>query len=115
MPYKPVHETATDNRNGEEKARGGAVLSESLHRSGMDARSLPADAREWRPGIDGVVAAEYEVNLEANLQCLLGRIHTGSYKAPPVRRAYIPKADGSERPLDSRPSRSRLPHSHRRS
>ncbi len=51
------------------------------------------------PGIDGVVAAEYEVNLEANLQCLLGRIHTGSYKAPPVRRAYIPKADGLERAL----------------
>ena len=51
------------------------------------------------PGIDGVVAAEYESNLEANLQSLLGRIRSGSYKAPPVRRAYIPKADGSQRPL----------------
>jgi RNA-directed DNA polymerase len=51
------------------------------------------------PGIDGVVAMEYEADLEANLQSLLERIHSGSYKAPPVRRAYIPKADGSERPL----------------
>ena len=51
------------------------------------------------PGIDGVVAAEYESNLEENLQSLLGRIHSGSYKAPPVRRVYIPKADGSQRPL----------------
>jgi group II intron reverse transcriptase/maturase len=51
------------------------------------------------PGIDGVVAAEYESNLEANLQSLLGRIRSGSYKAPPVRRAYIPKADGTQRPL----------------
>ena len=51
------------------------------------------------PGIDGVVAAEYETNLEANLLSLLDRIHSGSYKAPPVRRAYIPKPDGSQRPL----------------
>ncbi len=51
------------------------------------------------PGIDGVIAAEYEAELEANLQSLLGRIHCGSYKAAPVRRAYIPKADGTERPL----------------
>jgi RNA-directed DNA polymerase len=51
------------------------------------------------PGIDGVVAAEYESNLEENLQSLLVRIRSGSYKAPPVRRAYIPKADGTQRPL----------------
>jgi RNA-directed DNA polymerase len=51
------------------------------------------------PGIDGVVAAEYETNLEANLLSLLDRIRSGKYKAPPVRRAYIPKADGSQRAL----------------
>jgi RNA-directed DNA polymerase len=51
------------------------------------------------PGIDGVVAAEYEAELEGNLQSLLERIYSGRYQAPPVRRAYIPKADGSERPL----------------
>ncbi len=42
---------------------------------------------------------EYEANLEANLLTLLGRIRSGSYKAPPVRRAYIPKADGTKRSL----------------
>ena len=41
----------------------------------------------------------YEVNLEANLLDLLDRIKSGRYRAPPVRRAYIPKADGSQRPL----------------
>src|SRR5258708_23759426 len=51
------------------------------------------------PGIDGVVAAEYEADLEGNLQSLLVPLRSGSYKAPPVRRAYIPKADGSERPF----------------
>ena len=50
-------------------------------------------------GIDGTTAADYEANLEANLLDLLDRIKSGRYRAPPVRRSYIPKADGSRRPL----------------
>lgn len=52
------------------------------------------------PGIDGVVVAD-EPDLEANLQSLWYGFAPGvtSYKAPPVRRACIPKADSSERPL----------------
>ena len=55
--------------------------------------------KDGAPGIDGVTAADYAENLEANLVDLLGRIKSGRYQAPPVRRAYIPKADGSRRPL----------------
>ena len=51
--------------------------------------------RDGAPGIDGVTAADYEVNLEANLLDLPERIKSGRYRAPPVRRAYIPKADAS--------------------
>ena len=51
------------------------------------------------PGIDGVMANEYAANLEANLLDLLDRIKSGRYKAPPVRTTYIPKTDGSRRPL----------------
>lgn len=50
-------------------------------------------------GIDGRTAAQYEENLEENLRSLLERIKSGRYHAPPVRRAYIPKADGTKRPL----------------
>jgi RNA-directed DNA polymerase len=53
--------------------------------------------KDGAPGIDGVTAADYEVNLEANLLDLLDRIKSGRYRAPPVRRAYIPKADGSQK------------------
>jgi RNA-directed DNA polymerase len=55
--------------------------------------------KDGAPGIDGVTADTYEAHLEANLQSLLARIKSGRYIAPPVRRAYIPKADGSQRPL----------------
>jgi len=55
--------------------------------------------KDGATGIDGVTADEYEANLEANLMDLLERIKSGRYRAPPVRRTYIPKADGSQRPL----------------
>ena len=58
--------------------------------------------KDGATGIDGVTAAEYEANLRANLADLLERIKSGRYKAPPVRRTYIPKADGSQRHPDLR-------------
>ena len=55
--------------------------------------------KDGAPGIDGVTGADYEKDLEANLEDLLNRIESGRYVAPPVRRHYIPKADGTKRPL----------------
>lgn len=43
-------------------------------------------------GVDGITAKEYEQRLEENLQLLLNRFKSGTYKAPPVRRVNIPKA-----------------------
>ena len=51
------------------------------------------------PGVDGVTWLDYGQNLEDNLRDLHGRVHRGSYRARPSRRAYIPKADGRLRPL----------------
>ena len=50
-------------------------------------------------GIDGQSADEYAVDLEGNLGRLLERAHSGLYRAPPVRRTYIPKGHGERRPL----------------
>lgn len=55
--------------------------------------------KDGAPGVDGVTADQYEANLEANLTDLLARLKSGRYVAPPVRRHYIPKADGTKRPL----------------
>ena len=51
------------------------------------------------PGVDDVTAEQYAANLEGNLQALLNRAKDGSYRAPPVRRVYIPKADATSRAL----------------
>ncbi len=50
-------------------------------------------------GVDKVTWEAYGENLEANLQDLHRRLHSGAYRAKPVRRVYIPKADGRQRPL----------------
>jgi group II intron reverse transcriptase/maturase len=48
--------------------------------------------KDGAPGVDGQTWNEYAVHLEANLQSLLDRAKSGTYRAPPVRRVYIPKA-----------------------
>ena len=50
-------------------------------------------------GVDGVTWRSYGEALEDNLQDLSERLKRGAYRAKPVRRAYIPKADGRRRPL----------------
>ena len=51
--------------------------------------------RDGAPGVDGQTAAGYEANLQANLQALLDRAKSGTYRAPPVRRVHIPKGAGT--------------------
>jgi RNA-directed DNA polymerase len=55
--------------------------------------------KDGAPGVDGQTSRDYEERLEENLQQLLDRFKSGRYQAPPVRRSYIPKGDGSRRPL----------------
>ncbi len=55
--------------------------------------------RDAAAGVDGETWRHYGEGLEANLQDLSERLKRGAYRAKPVRRAYIPKADGRQRPL----------------
>ena len=55
--------------------------------------------RQAAPGVDGMTWQEYGRNLEERLDDLHGRIHRGAYRAQPSKRAWIPKADGRQRPL----------------
>jgi group II intron reverse transcriptase/maturase len=55
--------------------------------------------RKAAPGVDGETWTHYGKDLEENLADLSGRLKRGAYRAKPVKRAYIPKADGRQRPL----------------
>jgi group II intron reverse transcriptase/maturase len=46
-------------------------------------------------GVDGQTAEDYAANLRGNLESLLERAKSGTYRAPPVRRVHIPKGDSS--------------------
>lgn len=50
-------------------------------------------------GVDEQTAEEYAANLEQNLLTLVDQLKSGRYQAPPVRRHYIDKTDGSKRGL----------------
>jgi RNA-directed DNA polymerase len=51
------------------------------------------------PGVDGETWQHYGENLEANIQDLSERLKRGAYRARPVRRVFVPKTDGRQRPL----------------
>ncbi len=55
--------------------------------------------RNAAPGVDSETVASYEENLAQNLKRLHARIHSGRYRPLPVKRVYIPKSDGGQRPL----------------
>lgn len=55
--------------------------------------------RQAAPGADGMTWEEYGRKLDGNLRDLSARLKRGAYRAQPVRRTYIPKADGRQRPL----------------
>jgi RNA-directed DNA polymerase len=66
---------------------------------GLLRESYFALKRDAAPGVDGVTWKEYETGLDERLIDLHSRIHRGTYRAQPSKRAYIPKADGRQRPL----------------
>lgn len=55
--------------------------------------------RESAAGVDGVTWRQYAEDLEQNLSDLSVRLQRGAYRAKPVKRAYVPKRDGKQRPI----------------
>src|SRR5246500_4466971 len=50
-------------------------------------------------GVDGVTYEEYERDVARNIQTLHERLKNGKYQAQPLRRVYIPKENGKQRPI----------------
>jgi len=77
------------------------VFTTLAHHIDMDflGEAYDRTAKQAAPGIDGITAGVYAENLEENLTNLHQRMRTGSYQAPPVKRVWLEKDDGSQRPI----------------
>lgn len=78
-----------------------ARLTALLHHVSPDQlrTSYYALERKAAVGVDGTTWVEYGVELDDRITDLHARVHAGSYRAQPAKRAYIAKADGRMRPL----------------
>ena len=107
LPATPRTQSREHVSNGLQRVREAArrdrraKFTALLHHVDVDSlwRSFAKVNKDASAGIDRVTKAEYEVNLEERLEDLHQRVHRGSYRAQPSRRAYIPKPDGGRRPL----------------
>lgn len=71
-----------------------------MSRCGTAARYCWSDLkRDAASGVDGVTAKAYAENLHANIEALVERLKSKRYRAKLVRRHYILKENGKERPL----------------
>lgn len=55
--------------------------------------------RDAAPGVDGVTWRQYGEELKENLSNLHQRVQSGSYRATPSKRIWLPKPDGRQRPI----------------
>lgn len=83
----------------EDKGRRFTALWHHVYNVNRLRRAYQSLKRGASPGVDGVTWAGYGQSLEENLKDLSGRLQRGAYHAPPVRRVYIPKTDGRQRPI----------------
>ncbi len=97
-----------DLQNGLERIRQAASRDKKLRFTGLWHHVYEVNRlreayyrlkRRAAPGVDGETWQHYGEALEGNLQGLSDRLKRGAYRARPVRRAYIAKSDGRQRPL----------------
>ena len=106
MPRTPGLESSisTKRRRIAELARASPTLKLTTLAHHMDLAWMQEAYRRTRKdgatGVDHQTAAEFAENLDGNLRALLEAAESGRYRAPPVRRVYIPKTDRRRRPIE---------------
>lgn len=100
---RPTTVSAKQQRIAElAKQMPNAALTSLSHHIDLDwmREAFRVTRKDGAPGIDGQTGVDYERELESNLTSLLDRAKKGDpYRAPPVRRVFIPKANGEQRPI----------------
>ena len=88
-------------RQAAEREKGGKLTSLMHHIYAVDTlrEAYYRLEREAAAGVDGITWRQYGEKLELSLQDLSARLARGAYQASPVRRVYVPKPDGRQRPI----------------
>ena len=76
-----------------------SMIDKVCDRRNLEASWCKSAANKGSPGVDGITIERFEKDVEANLERLSEKLREGSYQPKAIRRTYIPKADGSMRPL----------------
>jgi RNA-directed DNA polymerase len=88
-----ISELAKEDAKPQFYSIGHMITPESLYAAFRGLR------KKASAGVDGVTYEEYEKVAAGNIQTLHERLKSGKYQAQPLRRVYIPKENGKQRPI----------------
>ena len=88
----------TEKARAEPQLRFNALMGLLFDPEGLHA-SFERQNGKKAPGVDGIRKADYAEGVDSRLTDLSGRLRCLGYRPQPVRRVYIPKGNGSRRPL----------------
>ena len=96
-----VHEALGRVRQAAEQKKGARFTALLHHIYAVDTlrAAFYSMKRDAAPGVDGQTWEHYGEEVEAHLADLSDRLRRGAYRPLPVRRVYIPKRDGQQRPI----------------
>jgi len=106
----PVTDGPTDDarRRGESESRHGEKHGASQERNMIEEILEPGNlAQAWKrvkankgaPGLDGMTVEDFPAFAREHWPRIATAIREGNYRPAPVRRVWIPKPDGAQRPL----------------
>src|SRR6267143_7070127 len=88
-----IAELAKEDKERKFSSMAHLLTVEAMHKAFRDLR------KDASAGVDRVTYTEYATEVQKNLEQLHDRLKSGKYRAQPLRRIYIPKEDGRQRPI----------------
>ncbi len=96
--HKKLSQWATENPTEQRRELYNLLCNEVWLR--VAHHSVNANQGRETPGIDGKMMSNFNGDVEGNLERLRESLKAKHFEPMPVRRVYIPKANGKKRPLD---------------
>jgi len=87
------------NERWHEKYKKHSLINQVYEYRNLEEAFKAVKANKGAPGIDGVTIEQFEQCLEQNLREIQRQLKERRYDPQPVKRVYIPKANGGQRPL----------------